>query len=106
MIKGNLVVLQFTSNSSYCEVVKAGQVKADDFNIDLIEGTWSYKEWKNIPIGQARSSCGQVGGPAIKYGVIGVYNRSTEHLNSMAHDAVEAVKWGSPPSALGGYVQY
>lgn len=82
LTKRDLIVLRHcSSNPCYLEVVLPRQIEGLD--IDLETGTFNYQENKGIRIGQE----------ANLRGVLGVYNRrNLKHLNSMVHQATEAVR--------------
>ena len=62
--------------------IKAVEEWKDYFSVDLNAGRWSYKEWTDIPIGEARELFNQEG--VWVDGVIGVYDRrNPEHLTRM-----------------------
>ncbi len=91
----NLVVLQYASNNCYVNVAdfmqmsKEGSLGGSCMSVDLQKGTWSYREYRDKKIGEARVC----GGHGNRSGVIGVYDRTnTSHLDCMAHAAIEAVR--------------
>ncbi len=92
MEKEECVVMTYTSPNEYsCTVmsVEEAEEKFGKFEINIREGIWSWREWKNIPIGRARNIYGR-NSIKVKWGIIGVYNKkSIEHLDRMVHDAVE-----------------
>jgi hypothetical protein len=62
--------------------IKAVEEWKDYFSVDLNAGRWSYKEWTDIPIGEARELFNQEG--VWVDGVIGIYDRrNPEHLTRM-----------------------
>jgi len=82
----NLVALMYASNSCYTKVVGIENISEKGFSIDIEEGRWSNRYFRDIEIG--RGKCGEY-----KEGVIGVYDRTKiSHLDSMVHDAKSATK--------------
>ncbi|MFH1332333.1 MAG: hypothetical protein ABIH63_03555 [archaeon] len=74
----DLVVLQFSSNPCYVEVVSPKKVKG----LTVSKTSYSFGNYKNIPIGKAIHTDS----------VIGVYNRNKiSHLDSMVRTATETV---------------
>lgn len=60
------------------------------FSVDLMAGQWSYKEWTDIRIGEARELFNEDG--VLAEGVIGVYDRhNTEHLTRMMRHSEDAI---------------
>jgi|GEM_PF-1914250 len=87
----NLVVLEYSENECYTNVVSAGK-KIQGLEIDSENGLWSFREWKDIEIGESRN-INDYHGIARKYGVIGVYDRTnTKHLDFMVSAGREATK--------------
>lgn len=97
----NLVVLEYASNNCWTNVRNAKEVldemgsldkekgkTSEDyykFSINLNNGTWSWWKYKEIPIGNSRSTSG------IHQRIIGVYDRTnTSHLSSIAHQSINA----------------
>lgn len=85
----NLVVLQYSPNNCYVQVVDVKDVKEKNFSIDIPKETWSYDSWKDIEIGNSRSPFHPRNG-LYEYGIIGVYNRlDTKHISNLASAARE-----------------
>jgi hypothetical protein len=94
----NLVVLAYGSNTCHIKLVKLSDLEEEpnmdidpkDLKINLEAGTWSYLNWKNIPIGEGRRDL------CIKdkrRGIIGVYNRSSyEHVQGIMSDTGDAIR--------------
>ena len=101
--KENLIALLFTQNGfSYnCpSVVDAGNVIEREFSVDLTNDRWSYQEWKNVKIGKSRSPYDK-NGNIVRYGIIGVYDKTnTQHLDTMANDAIQTSDWSKLPIEL------
>lgn len=67
-------------------------VEDSRFKIDLENKTWSYRNWKDVPIGEARSLYDSFSG-ICKEGIIGVYvKNSINDLNKLVHDSNEFLK--------------
>jgi len=97
----NLVVLQYARDNSYVNVVDAGSVEDNNFNISLEKGVWNYRhnfggsvrKIRTFKIGESRIPIGGVRNSSEKWGIIGVYDRTkTNQLSSMAKDSINAVK--------------
>ena len=85
----DLVVLKFSDNTCYTSVVNIKDIKDESFNVDIKNKTWSYKERKNVKIGNSRNLRDNFSNE-IKYGVIGVYNRKLiNNLNSLVFASKE-----------------
>lgn len=86
----NLVVLRYSSNICYTRVNRADKVSTRNFELDLVNGTWTVMDFNSKPytnsIGKRRyieHGC--------RGGIIGVYDRTNiQHLNSMVSDSQEA----------------
>lgn len=83
-----LVFLQFASNTCYVKVVEE---PPEGVTVDTQQGVWTYvhasKQFMPKKIGEGRYLENN------RFGVIGVYDRDNiAHLNSMARDAIEAVR--------------
>ena len=88
----DLVVLKYAPNTSWTQVVDAKGI--EDIEVDLDKGTWSYKGWKDVEVGQARKI--YLGNVKVKSGVIGVYDRtSASQLSSMISAAAEFTRESS-----------
>ena len=90
----DLAVLKYAANNCYVNVVGFFDVlgKDKDFSFNTLENSWSYRDWKNVPIGRARSLYDNNSNIS-RSGIIGVYDRSkTEQLCSMVYDAVEYLR--------------
>lgn len=95
MQEKNLVVLMYAMNNCYVQAVDVPDAKKCGLELNIEKAQWSYCEWKNTPIGQRRAANDPKYGLPCKEGIIGVYDRtSTTHLNTMLHDATEAVDSG------------
>jgi len=86
----NLVVLQYASNNCYLQVRDLLKMSGESsiggscLSVDVKNGTWSYREWRDRQIGSSR------GCSRNDSGVIGVYDRTDiNQLSSMVHTAVE-----------------
>ena len=89
----NLVVLMYAGNTCYTKVVVATNAQIKGLRIRPEKSIWSYRDWKNVPIGKMRT----IYKNASQFGVIGVYDKTMiEHLDSMVHDAVEAMRSDYP----------
>jgi hypothetical protein len=77
----DLVVLQYASNTCYTTLTRVSEVKVKNFSVDIEKSTWSYDEYRDRKIGDARLY-------GAHFGVIGVYDRTNDqHLNSMLYAA-------------------
>jgi hypothetical protein len=96
----NLVVLAYGSNTCYTKLVKLSDLEgaAKDMNsvdpknlkLDLEAGTWSYLNWKKIPIGKGRRD---IEIQDKRWGIIGVYDHSSyEHVWSIMNDTARAIR--------------
>ena len=99
----NLVVLEYASNNCWTNVRNAKEVLAEmsssdkekkevsgdyhKFSIDLDNGTWNWWKYKEIQIGNSRSTTEH------HEKIIGVYDRTnTSHLSGIAHQSIDATK--------------
>lgn len=84
MTRENLVVLQYSPNPCYVQVVRPEKVADPHFELDPRRGVWHHANGE-YPIGSSRpvpNSFGQ--------GVIGVYNpRKLRDLEAMVHTVSE-----------------
>ena len=98
-----LVVLAYSSpNNCLCKVISLEEAKKrfPDLEIDFKKMTWSWNvwfgDWKNIPIGEARSIFDR-GITKYEEGIIGVYDmENIEHIHRMVNDAIEFHRPDSP----------
>jgi len=89
--KGNLVALEYASNSCYTKVITAEEAEqTENLIIDTINGTWTF-DGETFPIGER--GIRWHGSRERRYGIIGVYDRTnTRHLDSMVIDGKEATE--------------
>jgi len=94
MKKKDLIVLQYASNNCYVQVKRVDKIEEESFSLDLERKVWSFLCWKDVPIGEQRSPYGRGAfSHKYKHGIIGVYSsKDVRHLDSMVHDAAEAVR--------------
>ena len=76
-------------SASRVEVVELREVKYD-FEVNPLKQTWSWREFRDIPVGQARRG---LGFNEERYGLIGIYDPlQVKHLNSMIWDSEVAIR--------------
>ena len=81
----DLVVLQYSPNICYTQVLALKNVKHENY-VDVMRGLWSFDDWHNVAIGESRSL--YLDGSKMKYGIIGVYDRTDiSHLDAMVYAA-------------------
>jgi len=97
----DIVVLKYAQNPSCLQVIKVtdkGLIEPK-LSIDVKLGIWNYgqwSQWKNIPIGNARSEY-NITGNIVDYGIIGVYDiKNFEHIESMVSAAVNFTNLPQP----------
>lgn len=92
-LKRNLVFLMYASNTCYTTVV--GKMP-EEIEVDLQQGTWSYKDkrqnnhgWHEFKIGSQARHCSH----GSRGGMIGVYDRTNvQHLDTMVSVARDATR--------------
>jgi len=91
----NLVVLQFSSDILFTEVVDAKTKSPKELKINLRQGTWTYHMNSFSHKGEDTMQIGESGFIIHSEGrVIGVYDRTNnDHLNSMVHAGKEATTY-------------
>lgn len=99
--KKSLWVLAYALDSRQTTLVKLSElelkvddisgVNPQDLKINLKNKTWSFHDYKNIPIGQGREGLGEDN--FSRWGVIGVYDQSNDtHVKELVLNAQNAVK--------------